>query len=86
LKNQYYILLVYIFSGLLIRIVFDMLRLTRRLFNLSNLIVYIEDILFWVITGILLIFVIYYFCDGYVRVYQLLGLLFGIFVISFCRQ
>ena len=58
LENQLFILLIFILSGYVIGILFDLFRITRKLFKLPNFVTYIEDVLFWILTGIILIFVI----------------------------
>ncbi len=86
--NQAYLLLVYLISGLLIGMIFDIFRVFRRTFKTSDFFTYIEDILFWIITGIFLIFVLFRFSSGEIRIYNILGLsigfLFYIIFISKC--
>lgn len=79
MENQLFILLIFILSGYVIGILFDLFRITRKLFKLPNFVTYIEDVLFWILTGIILIFVIYNINGGAVRFYHIIGLLFGVF-------
>ena len=56
--NQFLPFLIYIVAGIIICIFFDFFRSLRKAINTSNIVTYIEDILFWIITGIFLILII----------------------------
>ena len=71
------ILVSFFITGICIGIVFDIFRITRKAFKLPNLLIYIEDILFWILTGALLLFDIYVFTDGQIRLYMILMLILG---------
>ena len=77
--NQLYVFGIFILNGLLIGILFDIFRISRKTFKTSNLITYVEDILFWILTGLLLLFSIFKFNNGEIRGYIFLGILIGIF-------
>lgn len=47
---------------------------------MPNFIIYIEDLLFWIITGGILTFTIYTINSGTVRLYQIIGLILGAFI------
>ena len=79
-ENQAYLFLVFSLTGIFIGCLFDFFRILRKLFKTSNLITYIEDILFWILTGIIILYVIWYFNDGEIRLYLLLGLIMGIII------
>lgn len=79
-ENQAYLFLVFSLTGIFIGCLFDFFRILRKLFKTSNLITYIEDILFWILTGIIVLYVIWYFNDGEIRLYLLLGLIMGIII------
>lgn len=79
-ENQAYLFLVFSLTGIFIGCLFDFFRILRKLFKTSNLITYIEDILFWILTGIIILYVIWYFNDGEIRLYLLLGLIMGIVI------
>ena len=38
----------------------------------------IEDITFWIITGIIVLYSMYVFCNGQLRLFMILGIIFGI--------
>lgn len=76
--NQLYSFLVYIISGVLISLFFDVFRILRKSFKTSDLITYIEDIIFWLATGIFLLYVIFKFNNGEIRAYIFLGIILGV--------
>ena len=75
--GQGYLFLIYIISGMLIGILFDIFRILRRSFKTIDIITYIEDILFWIFTGIFLLFILFKFSNGEIRLYCLVGLGIG---------
>lgn len=79
-QNQAYLFLVFSLTGVVIGILFDIFRILRRTFKTSNIITYIEDILFWILTGILILYNIWYFNDGEIRIYMFLGIIIGVLI------
>ena len=75
--NQSYLFLIFTLNGILIGFLFDFFRILRKIFKTANYITYIEDILFWILTGISIIFFLYKFSDGNLRVFIFIGLIFG---------
>ena len=69
---------IYALSGFLIGIFFDIFRILRKSFKTSNLITYIEDTIFGVITGLFLIFMLFDFNNGEIRLYIFVALLIGL--------
>ena len=78
--NQAYLFLIFTLNGMFIGFLFDFFRILRKIFKTKNLITYIEDILFWILTGISIIFCMYKFSDGSLRLFMFLGLIFGIII------
>ena len=78
--NQAFIFFIFILTGFLIGILFDIFRVLRRSFKTSDIITYIEDILFWIITGLIILYVLFAFNNGQIRGYTLLGLILGGFL------
>ena len=71
---QLYSLGIYFIFGILISVIFDIFRVFRRTFKTNNFITYIEDMLFWIITGILLIYLLIVISNGVIRFYNIIGL------------
>lgn len=75
---ELYLLGIFILSGVIIGVFFDFFRILRRSFKTSDIITYIEDILFWIITGLFLLFVLFKINDGQIRFYNIIGLAIGV--------
>ena len=76
-QNQAYLFLVFSLTGVEIGILFDFFRILRRTIKTGNIVTYIQDILFWILTGILVLYNIWYFNNGKIRVYMFLGIIIG---------
>lgn len=76
-ENQAYLFLVFSFTGMLIGILFDFFKVLRKTYKTLDVITYIEDILFWILTGILIIYNIWFFNDGEIRLFMILGIIIG---------
>ena len=79
-NNQALLFLIFSLNGVIIGLIFDFFRILRKSFKTSDLITYIQDILFWILTGISVIIFMYFFSDGTIRLYMFLGLLLGVFI------
>ena len=79
-QNQAYLFLVFSLTGVEIGILFDFFRILRRTIKTGNIVTYIQDILFWVLTGILVLYNIWYFNNGEIRVYMFLGIIIGVLI------
>ena len=74
-------------TGVCIGVLFDIFRVTRKIFKMPNLLIYVEDVLFWLLTGALLLFVIYMFTDGELRLYMFFVLGLGsVFYFSYISK
>lgn len=79
-QNQAYLFLVFSLTGIAIGLLFDFFRILRRSFKTPNALIYIEDILFWILAGVLILYNIWYFNDGEIRVYMFLGIIIGVLI------
>lgn len=75
--NQAYIFLIFTIEGIIIGLLFDFFRILRKSFKTSNILTYIEDILFWTISGIIMMYTIYIYCNGEIRWYMFVGIGIG---------
>lgn len=75
--NQAYLFLVFTINGIIIGLLFDIFRILRKSFKTSDIITYIQDILFWILTGLILLYSIFTFSNGEVRFYMFLGVFLG---------
>ncbi len=69
--------LMYVTSGIIIGIFFDIFRILRKSFPTPDLLTAIEDIVFWLITGLFLLFVLFRISNGEIRLYNIMALLIG---------
>lgn len=77
INTQLYILSIFLISGILIGIFFDLFRILRKSFKTPDFITYIEDIIFWLLTGCFLLYLLFTFCNGEIRIYQIIGIIIG---------
>lgn len=75
--DQALLFLIFIVNGIIIGLLFDFFRILRRSFKTKDFITYIEDILFWVLTGLLLLYSIFTFNNGEIRLYMFIGAILG---------
>lgn len=75
--NQAYLFLIFTINGIIIGLLFDIFRILRRSFKTSDGITYIQDILFWILTGFILLYSIFTFSNGEIRFYMFLGVFLG---------
>ena len=78
--NQLYILLSFFLAGISIGILFDIFRITRKSFKTPNIITYIEDTLFWILTGLIILATTVICTAGQIRLYMILMLITGAFI------
>ena len=76
--NQINILFIFAITGMCMGILFDFFRIQRRVFKTYDFVTYVQDILFWIISGIILIFVTMKYTDGELRSYMIIGIILGI--------
>ena len=79
-QNQAYLFLVFSLTGVAIGVLFDFFRILRRTIKTSNFITYIEDVLFWILTGLLVLYNIWYFNNGEIRIFMFLGIILGVLI------
>lgn len=85
--NQAYIFLIFAIDGIIIGLLFDFFRILRKSFKTSNIMTYIEDIIFWILTGIIVMYSIYVFCDGEIRWFMFVGIAIGLglYILTFSK-
>ena len=79
-QNQAYLFLVFSFTGVIIGVLFDIFRILRKTIKTSNILTYIEDVLFWILTGLLILYTIWYFNNGEIRIFMFLGIIVGVLI------
>lgn len=70
-------LAIFSITGIAIGILFDSFRILRKSFRTANWITYLQDILFWLFTGAIILFSVFKFNHGELRSYVFFGITFG---------
>ena len=85
--NQAYLFIIFCATGILIGLIFDIFRIIRKLFKTPDFLTYIEDICFWIISGLILIYSIFIFNNGEIRLYMFIAISLGIitYILTFSR-
>ena len=85
--NQAYLFIIFAINGIIIGILFDIFRILRRSFKTTDIITYVQDILFWILTGFILLYSIFTFSNGEIRFYMFLGVFLGclIYMLMFSK-
>ncbi len=78
--NQLFCLVAFTVTGISIGILFDVFRILRKSFKTADWLTTIQDILFWLLTGFIILFSIFKFNKGEIRSYIFVGIIFGIFI------
>lgn len=76
--NQAYLFLIFTLNGFVIGLLFDFFRILRRSFKTNDIITYIEDIIFWIISGFIVLYSIFIFNNGEIRLFMFLAIAIGI--------
>lgn len=82
--NQLKILVIFAVSGIIISILFDIFRIRRKIWNSPNIITYFEDILFWIISAVILLYTVMQYTTGELRIYMFIGLFIGVLIYFKC--
>ena len=80
IENQAYLFGIFVINGIVIGLLFDFFRILRKSFKTNDFITYIEDILFWILAGIILLYSIFIFNNGEIRLFMFLAVLLGIII------
>ena len=78
INAQLYLFLIFILNGLLIGLLFDFFRILRKAIKTSDLITCIEDIIFWILTGLIILYTIFTYNNGEIRLFMFMAITIGI--------
>lgn len=76
--SQLFCLLMFTLTGIAIGILFDIFRILRKSFKTADIITYLQDVLFWILAGLIVLFAIFRFNNGEIRSYLFVGIAIGI--------
>ena len=80
LLSQFNTVFIFFLTGICIGLLFDFFRIQRKVLKTCDFITYIQDILFWIVSGLIIIFVIMKYTKGEIRIYMVLGIILGILI------
>lgn len=75
--NQAYLFGIFVLNGILIGVIFDVFRILRKSFSTPNIITYLEDIAFWIISALTVIYTLFVFNNGEIRAFIFIGIFTG---------
>lgn len=77
IENQVYVFFASILVGVVLALIFDFFRLMRRKGKTKNLVVYIQDIIYWLIVAFIIIISAFVTNDGELRGFMFVGYIIG---------
>lgn len=84
ITNQAHLFLIFCINGIIIGLLFDFFRILRRIFKTHDIVTYIQDVLFWILTGFIMLYSIFTFNNGEIRLFMFLGVALGIIFYMLC--
>ena len=84
---QAYLFLIFTINGIIIGLFFDIFRILRKSFKTSDIITYLQDFIFWIITAIILLYSVFKFSNGEIRLYMFIADFLGciIYMLQFSK-
>ncbi len=82
ISNQAYVFLCCVLGGMIIAFIYDVFRIRRKAIKSSNIIVYFEDFIYWILVALVLFAVVYISNEGELRGYLIVGAIIGIILYS----
>lgn len=76
--HQVYVFLWSIAGGMLIAFLYDLFRIKRKTIKTHILMIYLEDLIFWILVAVILFLTVYLSNDGEIRGFIFLGTAIGI--------
>ena len=78
--TQLQLFFIFLINGLLIGLLFDFFRILRKAMKTADFITYIEDALFWILTGFIILYSIFTYNNGEIRLFMFLAIILGILI------
>ena len=77
---QLQLFFIFLLNGLLIGLLFDFFRILRKAMKTADFITYIEDALFWILTGFIILYSIFTYNNGEIRLFMFLAIILGLLI------
>ncbi len=78
--EQLLCLIAFTATGIVIGVLFDIFRILRRSFKTADWLTTLQDILFWILAGFVILFSIFKFNNGEIRSYIFVGITLGVLI------
>ena len=78
--TQLQLFFIFLINGLLIGLLFDFFRILRKAVKTADFITYLEDALFWILTGFIILYSIFTYNNGEIRLFMFLAIILGILI------
>lgn len=75
--NQAYLFGIFVLNGIIVGVIFDVFRILRKSFETPNIITYVEDVMFWIISALTVIYTLFVFNNGEIRAFIFIGIFTG---------
>ena len=75
--TQIQLFCIFFLTGGIIGLLFDFFRILRKTIKTSDFITYLQDIIFWILSSIIIMYKIFTFNNGEIRLYLFLAILLG---------
>lgn len=82
IKEEMMVFLVAVLSGAIVCLVYQCIRCFRRIVAHRLAVISVEDMFFWVGSAVYMFVQIYHTSDGSIRWYFILGVVFGVILMS----
>lgn len=69
IQNQFWLFVIYFICGIIMSVFLDLFRSTRKVIKTNRIVTYIEDLIYWIIIGVFIIYIIFKINYGELRVY-----------------
>lgn len=71
---------IFLINGLIIGLLFDFFRILRKAIKTADFITYVEDALFWILVGFIILYSIFTYNNGEIRLFMFLAIMLGILI------
>jgi spore cortex biosynthesis protein YabQ len=78
INTQAYVFLCSVAAGMVIALVYDILRIIRRTVKTGSLLTGVQDLIYWLIAALIMFLSAYYSNSGQLRAYLFVGMFIGV--------
>lgn len=80
LYTQVIVILHFFIAGIKISILFDIFRAQRKAIKTSDFITCIQDIIYWILVGVIMVYTVVKYTNGEIRAYMIIGTILGVII------